>query len=880
MCLFTFDFKKLKMGPPFLKFFVLFFLSGSFVTLTAPVLFAEDSSSGPDKKKLSEEEEIAQMMDQLQKFKISWEQKKSQDTREPKAVERPDQSPKAAPLPKKTQTPPSAEPQAQSVKFERPVKINPPAARQLPRTAQIKTEDGKIRPWGEPSPQTLPPAKPVIVPKTEEVKPSPIEVKPSVPIQRVIASEAKFAAKPGGIRPTNLAAVSGGQSQPGILSAEQTGGPANLSRRAVAALPRNDENKGERLQPAESKKPAVVQPLMRAAVVPAEKSAESKKPAVVPLPPPASNSPGAAEEEILVFQDDAARYQAAQEEEESKKSARHKESQPAGRHREPSQPALISEKKPELIVERDDAKKLDRSQGVTLPADADGATRAKWEAARQQKGPAAKAEPPKPNVFADTFYLRPDQRLAYNVYDIDGFIFIKAPNFSLETQYAIVTGFGGDAMKTRAVPGLQTLDDAKQWVHDNLETAQFEGVEIKKLHFGKKKNGPAWYWVGQKAFATPEAAQQEVAMVQSVVELQGRNFAQVVSEAAQYAPVAEAKKPVDIHGPANFEKEEALILKYLDQMDIGEKLFGTFQGEASGEKLTWQSFGETTFRKTNLTAHHYDGQVGYWTNRFVFKGIRFPMSTVDPFLEVTAAFDSTSVNYASNVKFFAGLEWRPFARNPWLANYRPWGGINVLEWIKNYRFYIMYGDRKNTKNPITGSANSDLIGGVQIFYEWGVELPPLDTPEPKTFSDYVERYFWGEYFGDYRFEKTNFSAEKVYDGVLLNSSLILGLKIPGIPLPENSLIDELAFMPYVRYEHINSTEFSFLYQNRYFVAVGCRWMPFRNYRFKENEWLSKTKIFAEYVGVGKTQQTRGESEPPNNVRTDLRFGLSFSSRRY
>ena len=204
-----------------------------------------------------------------------------------------------------------------------------------------------------------------------------------------------------------------------------------------------------------------------------------------------------------------------------------------------------------------------------------------------------------------------------------------------------------------------------------------------------------------------------------------------------------------------------------------------------------------------------------------------------------------------------------------------------MEWIKNYRFYVMYGDRKPLKDPSPGDADSDLIAGVQMFYEWGVELPPLDAPEPKAFSDFVERYVWGEYFGDYRYEKTNFSSEKAYNGILANSSLILGVKLPGIPLPENPIHEELMLMPYVRFEHINSDTHSFPYQNHFFLAAGCRWMPFRSYRYKENEWLSKTKVFVEYVGIGKVEHTKGDNpETSNSIRQDLRFGVAFSSRRY
>ncbi len=87
-------------------------------------------------------------------------------------------------------------------------------------------------------------------------------------------------------------------------------------------------------------------------------------------------------------------------------------------------------------------------------------------------------------------------------------------------------------------------------------------------------------------------------------------------------------------------------------------------------------------------------------------------------------------------------------------------------------------------------------------------------------------------------------------------------------------------MPYMKFEHVNNTQFSFPYQNRYFVSAGVRVMPFRNYRWKESEWLSKTKVFAEFVGVGKTQIVKHEDGAEEPFRTDFRVGVNISSRRF
>jgi hypothetical protein len=88
-------------------------------------------------------------------------------------------------------------------------------------------------------------------------------------------------------------------------------------------------------------------------------------------------------------------------------------------------------------------------------------------------------------------------------------------------------------------------------------------------------------------------------------------------------------------------------------------------------------------------------------------------------------------------------------------------------------------------------------------------------------------------------------------------------------------------MPYFRLEHVNSSEFSYPYKNRVFVATGVAWMPFRTYRHKENEWLAKMRVYFEYVGVGGVYNPKhGGSGGYNEIQYDYRVGISFSSRRF
>ncbi len=504
----------------------------------------------------------------------------------------------------------------------------------------------------------------------------------------------------------------------------------------------------------------------------------------------------------------------------------------------------------------------------------------KAPAAAKKAAPAVPAPPRVKNIFAEAFYMNPDQKLRYQTSELDGFVFVETSGKGGKPEYSMVTDFGGSVIRTQKLGHFEDLQAARKWINAHLETQNFEGVEVRKLKFADPQGGEReLYWVGNKTFQTPDKAFAEVAMVKTAVETGGGDFAGMVKEAQTVPQLPEEQAAVQIT-PAEFEKQERVVLKMLDSIDVGNKIFGPFQGEGSGESIVWQSFGETSWRLTNLDSRHYDSQVGFWTNRLVFKGIRAPLSTIDPFVESTIAMESNGTDFKNTMKLWGGLEWRPFSQNSWLLNYRPWT-LPLLEWIRNYRLYVMYGERFNLKDEIGGgSADTDLNYGVQIFYEWGADLPPAGEGEPSSVPDYLREYIWGEYFGNYRFEKTNFGIEDDFNAWIFNSSVIVGFRLPGIPLPPNPVNDELVLMPYMHFEHVNNSEFSFPFQNQYFVGAGVRWMPFRTYRFKENEWLSKVKVFGEYVGVGDVQNTKQNGEAPYAVRYDWRVGVSMSSRRF
>lgn len=496
------------------------------------------------------------------------------------------------------------------------------------------------------------------------------------------------------------------------------------------------------------------------------------------------------------------------------------------------------------------------------------------------KTKAALPETEEINIFAQQFFMPPEQKLRLSVTEIQGLAFLQSPDRAQNAQYAIVTDFQGDGVRSRVISDSPNFEALEKWVKKNIRKSGYQGVEIKKVTLpAVNGKAPVFYWVGHKAFKTNKEAHAQIALVREIIKAQGGDFKKQVEEAERsFAVFSEAV----IEAPktkAQFEKEEEIFLRYMDQMDIGSEIFGPFQGETSGEKIVWQSFGETSWRLTNLENNQYDTQVGFWTNRIIFKGIKFPFNTIDPYVETTIALESNGIDFKDKMNIGAGLEWRPFARSSWINNFRPWS-LPLLDWVKSFRFFVLYLDRKNLQDEILASKDFDLQSGVSIFYEWGIDLPPASEGPPSTIPDYIRRYIWGEYFGVYQYQQTDFTGEDDFQAAILNSSVILGIKLPGIPLPSNPINDEFVLMPYMRFEHVNNSEISFPYQNRYFVAAGTRWMPFMNYRYAENEWLSKTKLFVEWVGVGRVKNFKQDGEAPYAVDTDLRFGVNISSRRF
>jgi hypothetical protein len=483
-------------------------------------------------------------------------------------------------------------------------------------------------------------------------------------------------------------------------------------------------------------------------------------------------------------------------------------------------------------------------------------------------------------IFRSQFYLPPSQKVLHSASEVDELLVVERANPELNSNVALVSGFAPQALRTRSLKGIQSLDQAKEWIQKNKKLGSFEGVSVVELPF-TLPNGQvkSVYWVGNRSFDSFDKAAAEIAMAKTLVESQGGNFSTALALVEEFKEPKAVPTVEEVKTQAQFQKEEEIALRWADQLDIGEELWGPFQGVPAGEPILYQSFMEGSYRGTNLAEREWQAFVGFWTNRIIFKGIRFPINTIDPFVETTTALESTGNDGGSQLDLSIGAEWRPFERNAFLENFRPLG-IPLLKWAKNYRVYVQWFQRRNIKDEIRFIRDEDFRFGASIFAEWGIDLLPIGQEPAKGLIGFLEQYTWGEYFGDYAYRRSNFTVEENYDALLFDTSVMLGFKTPPIPLPHNPINDHLQMMPYFRFSWTTNDELSNPFDNKLSVAVGMRWMPFRDYRFVNNEWLFKTKFFAEYYAIGKVRFLKQNQDNRPLPDEDWRIGVSFSLRRF
>jgi len=484
-------------------------------------------------------------------------------------------------------------------------------------------------------------------------------------------------------------------------------------------------------------------------------------------------------------------------------------------------------------------------------------------------------EVPAETLLRDTFYVDHAAKLKRTIFEVDDFLLVPTPSPDWNSNFSIVTGFRGSIFTSHVLRDINSVDEARDYFEKNIVLHDDGGIEIRELPLAKK-NGTVmpFYWVGNRAFLSMEDARLSVQHIRNEIRNQGGNFEAAIEKVSEIA----APPPEPVEAPTRPELEEKFALKALDWLGFMDHPYGPLYGEPSGERILYQSTLETTYRTTNFSQRHFDSQVGFWSHRLVFKGIRFlEQTTIDPYVDAVTSLESNGTDFASNLELSAGMEWRPFARAKFTDNVMP-GGVQILEWMKNIRFFVAYLQRKNLKDKFDDATHTyNLEAGVNVFKEWGIDLPDMFVFNRDQGMLKKSDFLWGELFMDWIFDKTNFTSGNNLNTFLTTTAFKVGVKWPRFDLPDNPINRELLFMPYFVFEDTRNSEQSRFFQNKYNYGFGVRMMPFRDYRFMNNEWLFKTKLFFEYLmDIHYTKD-----KPPSAVpEKDIRIGVNMSLRRF
>ncbi len=477
-------------------------------------------------------------------------------------------------------------------------------------------------------------------------------------------------------------------------------------------------------------------------------------------------------------------------------------------------------------------------------------------------------------LFRDRFYVPEALKTKYDLYDYRDFVLQETDNENWRSNVGIVTQYDAKLIQSKLLKGVGTIDEAQSYIDSHLKVHPYRGIDIPEIIFdlGDGKTASR-YWVGQKGFKTLEDAQRALDGFALEVEKKKIKFNLFVDDLKENGiPFEEPEEVIlaedeEQYGAGYTNLEETVAMYLWEKADVER-----FSGKASDEPwFLWQSVYETTWRSTNYSTGGFNDLVGYFSNRIRVRGLKMPYgSSVDPFLEGTVTFSSDGRDFDNTFQGVFGLEYRLFRGMKGFDKY--W----FTSWIRNIRAHVDYWNRYATKDPITGSADYDLRAGVDVFKEWGIDIPEEGKPD----------LWWGEYFGQYEFRKTNFSFHannNEYDAFLANTRVLLGIKFPTFAVPDNPINDHVTIMPYMGWEWINNNHIADFFENRYSVFAGVRWMPFRNKRHERREWLYKTKFFFEYYGIGSVQNTKRDPDPTDpaySVNNDFRFGVNISSNRF
>ncbi|MBI3266823.1 MAG: hypothetical protein HYZ67_07205 [Chlamydiae bacterium] len=456
-----------------------------------------------------------------------------------------------------------------------------------------------------------------------------------------------------------------------------------------------------------------------------------------------------------------------------------------------------------------------------------------------------------------------------------GFLFLENLEEGWNSNYAIVSNFEGASIESQVLWGTENFNAVKTLIDQNLKTFLYQDVQIRELVIPVKNSEKiSLFWVGQKAYPTQEEAQKAVdrALAEGVSPKEMVEHEEEVPEIAPQSAIPSETQSTSTEGLDQAKISQGQIPSaeatpyplHVDEKIKQVAIPGT-EVEPEQDRFYWQTFGEFTWRRTNLDAPNKDNPdyfndvVGFHSLRLIMRGMRFYEGgpTLDPYVEATFSMATNDTPFENKLVAVAGVEYR-LLDNIAVLKQNPW-----LEWLTSLRLFGQYMDLSHLRQTDTAATTYDARAGMGLYKDWGWDKP-FDQEEREPFYHYL----WGELFMENAWKKTDFNRED-YNSMTWSDVAWFGLKFPWIG-------DIPPLMPYAKVE-FTASQRDFFFQNRVFFGYGLRYMPFHTSRFKGSEWLYNFKIFAEYDDI----ESYFKDEPPDDRPDwDFRVGVKIDINRF
>jgi hypothetical protein len=255
-----------------------------------------------------------------------------------------------------------------------------------------------------------------------------------------------------------------------------------------------------------------------------------------------------------------------------------------------------------------------------------------------------------------------------------------------------------------------------------------------------------------------------------------------------------------------------------------------------GENFAFLTFGDWSYRQTNIYRKNYDYTGGWSYARLVWRSKVVPLGI---YVSGVIANSNCDKTWENNYVVGVGVERYIFEDEE-----------SVSGLPGNIRFYFEYLRIGYTKEKgVNWFPSYDLRVGFDIYKDYGIGRNKLN------------RLSWAEIWGNLGWQKTNFYIENY-------NSIVVGLNVKaGFRLPKNT---PFSLMPYGVADVSWVGRHDFYWQNRGLIGIGLRIMPFAK---AKSELLNRLKIFTEYFFTVEYFKDKPAGYIPGY---DFRVGVIYS----